>query len=42
MKIFTNHRYALVTGIVLAIILSVVISVTTSDGAAFRPASFAR
>jgi uncharacterized membrane protein len=42
MKIFTNHRYALITGIVLAIILSVVISVTASDGAAFRQASFAR
>lgn len=42
MKIFTNHRYALITGIVLAVILSVVISVTTSDGAAFRQASFAR
>jgi uncharacterized membrane protein len=42
MKIFTNHRYALVTGIVLAIILSVAISVATGDGAAFRQASFAR
>lgn len=42
MKIITNHRYALITGIVLAIILSVVISVTTSDGAAYRNPSFAR
>lgn len=42
MKIFTNHRYALITGIVLAVILSVVISVTTGDGAAYRNLSFAR
>ena len=42
MKIFTNHRYALVTGIVLAVILSVVISATTADGASFRAPSFAR
>lgn len=42
MKIFTNHRYALITGIVLAVILSVVISVTTGDGAAYRNPSFAR
>jgi uncharacterized membrane protein len=42
MKILTNHRYALITGIVLAVILSVVISTMTGDGAAFRPPSFAR
>ena len=42
MKIFTNHRYALITGIVLAVILSVVISSTTGDGATFRAPSFAR
>jgi uncharacterized membrane protein len=42
MKIFTNHRVALVTGIILAIILSVVVSSTTGDGATFRPQSFAR
>lgn len=42
MKVFTNHRYALITGIVLAVILSVVISTTTGDSATFRPSSFAR
>jgi len=42
MKILTNHRYALITGIVLAVILSVVISTMTGDGAAFRAPSFAR
>jgi uncharacterized membrane protein len=42
MKIFTNHRYALITGIVLAVILSVVLSTTTGDGATFRHLSFAR
>jgi uncharacterized membrane protein len=42
MKIFTNHRYALITGVVLAVILSVVISATTGDGAAVRDPSLAR
>jgi uncharacterized membrane protein len=42
MKIFTNHRYAMITGIVLAVILSVVISVTTGDGASYRNLSLAR
>ena len=41
MKIFTNHRYALITGIVLAVILSVLIS-QASGGVAFRAPSFAR
>jgi len=42
MKIFTNHRYALVTGIILAVILSAVISVTTGTGAGFHISQFAR
>jgi uncharacterized membrane protein len=41
MKIFTNHRYALITGIVLAVIVSVLIS-QASGGIAFRAPSFAR
>ena len=41
MKIFTNHRFALITGIVLAVILSVLIS-QASGGVAFRAPSFAR
>jgi uncharacterized membrane protein len=41
MKIFTNHRYALVTGIVLAVIISVLIS-QASGGVMFRAPSFAR
>jgi uncharacterized membrane protein len=42
MKIITNHRYALITGIVLAVILSVVISESTGDGASYRNPSLAR
>jgi uncharacterized membrane protein len=42
MKIFTNHRYAMITGIVLAVILSVVLSTVTGDGAAYRNLSLAR
>src|SRR5688572_32189498 len=41
MKIFTNHRYALITGIVLAVILSVVIS-ASGAGIAFNQLIFAR
>jgi uncharacterized membrane protein len=42
MKIFTNHRYAMITGIVLAVILSVILSTVTGDGAAYRNLSLAR
>jgi uncharacterized membrane protein len=43
MKIFTNHRYALITGIVLAVILSVVISATTTEGGvSFHHSQFVR
>jgi len=42
MKIFTNHRYAMTTGIVLAVILSIVISTLTGDGASYRNLSLAR
>ena len=42
MKIFTNHRYAMITGIVLAVILSIVISTVTGDGASYRNLSLAR
>jgi uncharacterized membrane protein len=43
MKIFTNHRYALVTGIVLAVVLSVVLehSLLPPDSA-WNPQSLAR
>jgi uncharacterized membrane protein len=43
MKIFTNHRYALVTGIVLAIVLSVVLEHTLlPEGSAWSDKSLAR
>jgi uncharacterized membrane protein len=43
MKIFTNHRYALITGIVLAVVLSVVLthSLVPADSP-FNPLSLAR
>ena len=41
MKIFTNHRYALVTGIVLAVILALVIG-STHDGIHFNENMLAR
>jgi uncharacterized membrane protein len=42
MKIFTNHRYALITGIVLAVILSYILHRTLVPDAQFNPQSLAR
>jgi uncharacterized membrane protein len=42
MKIFTNHRFALVTGIVLAVILSVILHQTLVADSAFNHLSLAR
>jgi uncharacterized membrane protein len=42
MKIFTNHRYALITGIVLAVLLSFALHRTLVPDAQFNPASLAR
>src|SRR3954465_6263815 len=41
MKIFTNHRFALITGIVLAVVLALVIS-GTHGGVGFNEQSLAR
>src|ERR1044072_1207238 len=41
MKIFTNHRYALVTGVVLAVILALAIA-ATHDGVNFNQNTLAR
>jgi len=42
MKIFTNHRYALITGIVLAVILSFALHRALVPDAQFNPQSLAR
>jgi uncharacterized membrane protein len=42
MKIFTNHRYALVTGIVLALVLSFLLHRCLVPDSGFVPASLAR
>ncbi|MEJ0087596.1 MAG: urate hydroxylase PuuD [Pseudomonadota bacterium] len=42
MKIFTNHRYALVTGIVLAVLLAVGLSSTVESGIVFNQLALAR
>ena len=42
MKIFTNHRYALITGIVLAVVLSVVLHRALVPDAEFNHLSLAR
>jgi uncharacterized membrane protein len=42
MKIFTNHRYALITGIVLAVVISAAISATVGTGVSFNQQIFAR
>jgi len=42
MKIFTNHRYALITGVVLAVILSVVLHQSIVAGSPFNHLSLAR
>jgi uncharacterized membrane protein len=42
MKIFTNHRYALITGIVLALVLSYVLHQSLMPESTFNPASLAR
>jgi len=41
MKIFTNHRYALVTGVVLAVILALALA-STQDGIHFNQNTLAR
>jgi uncharacterized membrane protein len=42
MKIFTNHRFALVTGIVLAVVLSYVLHATLTPDAEFNHLALAR
>src|SRR6478672_4638164 len=42
MKIFTNHRFALVTGIILAVILSFILHRTLMADAPFNQLSLAR
>ncbi len=42
MKIFTNHRFALITGVVLAVILAVALSASTDEGNVFNQAALAR
>ena len=42
MKIFTNHRIALVTGIVLAVVLAVVLAASTESGIVFNQLALAR
>src|SRR6478736_801968 len=42
MKIFTNHRFALITGIVLAVVLSVVLTHSLVPDAQFNQQSLAR
>jgi len=42
MKIFTNHRYALITGIVLAVVLSFLLHRALMPDFAFNPQSLAR
>ena len=42
MKIFTNHRYALVTGIILALVLSYVLHRCLMPDSTFNQASLAR
>jgi len=42
MKIFTNHRYALITGIVLAVILSYLLHRSLVPDAEFNHLSMAR
>ncbi len=41
MKIFTNHRYALITGVILAVVLAVAVS-ATHGGAGFHENMLAR
>ena len=42
MKIFTNHRFALVTGIVLAVVLATVLAASTESGIVFNQLALAR
>ena len=42
MKIFTNHRFALVTGIVLAVALATVLAASTESGIVFNQLALAR
>src|SRR6185503_16080882 len=42
MKIFTNHRYALITGIVLAVVLSIILHKTLMPDAEFNHLALAR
>ena len=42
MKIFTNHRYALITGVVLAVVLSLVLDYCLNGGITVRMNSLAR
>src|SRR6187551_3894972 len=42
MKIFTNHRYALITGVVLAVLLAVGLGSTVESGIVFNQLALAR